>query len=252
MIEDPLCLLTASRDRSVKIRALPKSESSKTNDFDDTTYGAFPVDPQENEISAATVTVEASVIGRETSNEGESSNERLPPTIFWTKEINLGHTKATEQTELTKSVEQIMVGELVKPTNPTELQNSLHVTAREATASLLLHFSGSTLLESSPVLSSSDKLPPPYGYDLAVLTLGRIEDGFRRDAFVFPVDLKGRGQGRAAEARAVLQVCRRPVSPPTVSSTLPSFPRLQEETHRGGTIEAYRAGHSLACSLEIE
>lgn len=45
-----------------------------------------------------------------------------------------------------------------------------------------------------------------HGRDLSTLTLGRIEDGFRRDRYDFPVDLKGRGHGRAAEARAVMQV----------------------------------------------
>lgn len=47
---------------------------------------------------------------------------------------------------------------------------------------------------------------PVLGYDLCTLTLGRIADGFRRDTYSFPVDLKGRGEGRAVEARAVLQV----------------------------------------------
>lgn len=45
-----------------------------------------------------------------------------------------------------------------------------------------------------------------YGQDLSTLTLGRIADGFRRDRFTFPVDLQGRGEGRAVEARAVMQV----------------------------------------------
>lgn len=45
-----------------------------------------------------------------------------------------------------------------------------------------------------------------YGRHLSTLTLGRIADGFRRDCHVFPVDLKGRGEGRAVEARAVMQV----------------------------------------------
>lgn len=45
-----------------------------------------------------------------------------------------------------------------------------------------------------------------YGYELSTLTLGRIADGFRRDCFDFPLDLRGRGQGKAIEARAVMQV----------------------------------------------
>lgn len=49
-------------------------------------------------------------------------------------------------------------------------------------------------------------VPPQHGYDMSILTLGRIGDGFRRDTYTFDVDLKGRGEGRAAEARAVLQV----------------------------------------------
>ena len=56
-------------------------------------------------------------------------------------------------------------------------------------------------------------IPPQHGHDMSILTLGRIADGFRRDTYAFDVDLKGRGEGRAAEARAVLQVRRKPCSP---------------------------------------
>ncbi len=62
-----------------------------------------------------------------------------------------------------------------------------------------------SLSPSNSVASLKTKTPP-HGYDLTTLTLGRVDDGRRRDIYSFPVDLKGRGEGRAVEARAVLQV----------------------------------------------
>lgn len=68
---------------------------------------------------------------------------------------------------------------------------------------------GSQAASTTTLTSNLTSKTPPircYGHDLSPLTLGRIEDGFRRDRYVFPVDLKGRGEGRAVEARAVMQV----------------------------------------------
>lgn len=72
--------------------------------------------------------------------------------------------------------------------------------------------------------STSNTLPiHRYGHDLSPLTLGRIADGFRRDHYVFPVDLKGRGEGRAVEARAVMQVQQHTIRVLGFNSTRYSF-----------------------------
>ena len=87
-------------------------------------------------------------------------------------------------------------------------------------------------LSSSSATRSLSPLPPPqprsvivpqHGHDMSILTVGRIGDGFRRDAYAFDVDLKGRGEERAAEARAVLQV-RRDVSRAPFPDSLGAIP----------------------------
>lgn len=151
VIEDPPCILSASRDLSVKLRALPNQNDYGSNNHDD----------QASTATANTSTA-ATREGPDNINNNVSSSSKVLP--FSTNE-------------------------------------GQQLYAANASVAALLR-SGSSLCS---VSSSCPKLPP-YGRDLSTLTLGRVGDGFRRDVFVFPVDLKGRGEGRAVEARAVLQV----------------------------------------------
>ncbi|CAM9260448.1 unnamed protein product, partial [Ectocarpus fasciculatus] len=145
VLEDPPCLLTASRDRSVKLRSLPAKYQRRVNKpaaSDGPTARARRTAEKDREDSSSSSSSTQ-------NNKGDSDSDRADPP---------------------------------SPTTPS-IQST----------------------QSSTITSTAPAKIPRHGRDLSTLTLGRIADGFRRDKYVFPVDHKGRGEGRAVEARAVLQ-----------------------------------------------
>ncbi|CAN0111869.1 unnamed protein product [Scytosiphon promiscuus] len=147
VIQDPPCLLTGSRDRSVKLRALPIQAQQRSD------TGQIPQNPAETSSSKKPDQEAQAEKGSLIKHRGESNDD-------------------------------VLAG----PTPPTTPLHPGHASSSKSTTS-----------------SSTSAKIPQHGEDLSTLTLGRIDDSFRRDIYKFPVDLQGRGEGRAVEARAVLQ-----------------------------------------------
>ncbi|CAM9715633.1 unnamed protein product, partial [Ectocarpus sp. 12 AP-2014] len=163
VLEDPPCLLTGSRDRSVKLRSLPakyQRRVSTPSASDGPTARARRTVEQDKEDSS-----------NSSRKRGGDSDSVSPPSPT-TPGPPAGRQWENEQ-----------------PADSTGKNSS----------------SSTQSTQSSTVASAAPAKIPRHGHELSTLTLGRIADGFRRDEYVFPVDHKGRGEGRAIEARAILQ-----------------------------------------------
>lgn len=190
MLQDPPSLLTASRDRSVKLRALPSldDQTSTSSTTAVTTQKAEPM-PQDPRTALSNNDNDndnaGGDVGRQTTLTSPGP-PRPPPANPEGQEPISGKDAAAQipRTEGDSS------GNLAAP-------GGCSASSTGTVGSLACSLSS----------SKAATKPPCHGYDLTTLTLGRIADACRRDTYSFPVDLKGRGEGRAVEARAVLQVC---------------------------------------------
>ena len=198
MLQDPPSLLTASRDRSVKLRALPTLDD-QTAASTIKTHKAEPMTPQDPKTTQSV---------NDKDNHGDDADPTTltsrqpppqpPPANPEGQEPVGGEDDASKKT---------LKGDESGGTSAVPGGCSVSPTGTDGSPACSL---------SSSKTTTSTK-PPPHGYDLATLTLGRIADACRRDAYFFPVDLKGRGEGRAVEARAVLQVTNK-ITPLGLSS----------------------------------
>ncbi|CAM9998853.1 unnamed protein product, partial [Ectocarpus sp. 12 AP-2014] len=163
VLEDPPCLLTGSRDRSVKLWSLPakyRRRISKPSASDGPTARARRTVEQDKEDSS-----------NSSRKGGGDSVSAAPPS----------------------------------PTTPAPLSGRQWENEQPANSTGKISSPSTLSTQSSTVASAAPAKIPRHGHDLSTLTMGRIADGFRRAEYVFPVDHKGRGEGRAIEARAVLQ-----------------------------------------------
>lgn len=175
MLQDPPCLLTASRDRSVKLRALPTNDHQPNDSKPTALERTATTSEQTGQEEQAKQDILDEPNNSNNGDDSEASTLRPPPRG--------------------NSEEQEPISDTAEPPKPRRRNNS----SRNSTVSMP---------SSKSTKSKTPAKIPVLGYDLCTLTLGRIADGFRRDTYSFPVDLKGRGEGRAVEARAVLQVGR--------------------------------------------
>lgn len=240
VIEDPPCILTASRDRSVKLRALPTpgnkagktSKPIKSSEKNGSRSivgkpsggeggegggsssvgwgggGATNNDDNQSNCSTTTKPIHGTVVT--TSQEEQSADGACSPSAGAADGDPRYRTQTRPRTDANVSA----------TTNPNEEELELlpdgFIPGDDGSSGggggdggSLSSFSATrSLSPPPPPLPPRSVIPPQHGHDMAILTLGRIADGFRRDTYAFDVDLKGRGEGRAAEARAVLQVGR--------------------------------------------
>lgn len=200
VIEDPLSVLTSSRDRSVKLRALPTNTPS-------TGFNSGNDGERTSERGRASITRGADTLRERHDDSGDNC-----------KDDTCGNNVADVDEIVSRAP---TVPTLAGPENRRLVRNGPAAGVavpgdRSFRDSQTLDNSFCTAsgdnastdnISTSSTVASTGKLPQ-YGMDLTTLTLGRIDDATRRDTYSFPVDLKGRGEGKAVEARAVLQVRR--------------------------------------------
>lgn len=181
MIEDPSCLLTASRDRSVKLRAIPTRNDHYPNDRS-ATNAHFNGHSATKDHLKSPRTMTADTL----------ETKPIPPSSIPGCEPVRQPGRDSERKDAEGNVKEKMIPE--------------PLAALQKSTSVLQGADGGGVVSErgrSCVVSASRHR---YGHDLSILTLGRIADGLRRDRYDFPMDLEGRGEGRAVEARAVMQV----------------------------------------------
>eukprot|EP00752_Nemacystus_decipiens_P012939 g11452.t1 len=180
VLQDPPSLLTASRDRSVKLRALPTTSINRA--------ATEKVGPMSQDPDPLPTPNDNDEDGDEADQ--DSVTHRDPPRPPPAKPEDQGPVSGTD-------------GASQEPRAGGGSSGAVDVPGGCPPSSTGTVGSLACSLTSSRTTTSAT--PPPHGHDLATLTLGRIADACRRDTYSFPVDLKGRGEGRAVEARAVLQ-----------------------------------------------
>lgn len=198
MLEDPPCLLTGSRDRSVKLRALPtkgqhqgNSRPAQADRVGTSSSEHAEREAEENNPSKCHSEKNIDIVPASTSP--------MPPTSPAYAAAGAQEREPQQQQDRSSADKRQIVDK-----NGPLLPSTAATTAVAAPAPI--PSSPSSKSTRSTTSSSTGAKILQHGHHLSTLTLGRIEDGFRRDKYVFPVDLQGRGEGRAVEARAVLQV----------------------------------------------